>query len=345
MTLRKTILLLISLLLLPLSTPAAESPQIYTVKKGDTLWGISQRFLKDPYYWPNLWSNNPEIPNPHFIYPGQQLAIYDGRIEIVATKPESDTPAIPDAVFTPDEATGSVAISPPETIQPEEEATIISTSGGIGFVTVKDIENAGRIIDAVDNRIVLGPEDTVFIEMNDLDGARTGTRYALLEIGEKFRHPVTKRTIGYHVIQLGEVEITDVHDEVASGKILSSNREIFRGAILIPYQQVDREITLKRQTRQISGYLIASLRGNSSLGQFDIVYADIGAAAGLEKGNMVNISRPRKTSDASIADLKLPDVLIGVAVIVDFRETTSTLLVLKAVDNIFVGDRITTITD
>ena len=81
MTLRKTVLLA-SLLLLPLSA-IAEEPQIYTIKKGDTLWGISERFIKDPYYWPNLWSHNPDIPNPHFIYPGQKLAIYDDRIEII----------------------------------------------------------------------------------------------------------------------------------------------------------------------------------------------------------------------------------------------------------------------
>jgi hypothetical protein len=334
--------------MLPLSAPASEKPDIYTIKKGDTLWGISNRFLKDPYYWPNLWSNNPTIPNPHFIYPGQKLAIYDGRIEIVAAEPAPGDSNIPDEVFVSGEEPDIITTAAVETAQemPQEEIQIFDISSGIGFVNVGDIENSGRIVDAVDNRLVLGPSDTVFLELNDLDGAIAGTRYTLLEIAEKIKHPITQRDIGYKVIDLGQLEISQVHDEVASGLILSSNREIFRGAILVPYQETDKEITLKKQERDLSGYLIATLRGNGSIGQFDIVYSDIGGAAdGLEKGNMVRISRPRSGSISSLTKLKLPDVLVGEGVIVGVRDSTATILVLKSADSIFIGDRISTITN
>ena len=84
MNLKRIILTTFLLLMIwPSLALAKEEPIIYTVKQGDTLWGISQRFIKDPYYWPNLWSNNPDIGNPHLIYPGQKLRIYDGRIEII----------------------------------------------------------------------------------------------------------------------------------------------------------------------------------------------------------------------------------------------------------------------
>ncbi len=342
MTLRKTILLISILLLLPLSAPASENPEIYTIKKGDTLWGISNRFLKDPYYWPNLWSNNPTIPNPHFIYPGQKLAIYDGRIEIVAVETAPEESEIPDVIFVPGEEPDIIATQEIEPVQ--EEAQIFDVRSGLGFISTGDLENSGRIVDAVDNRLVLGPNDTVFLELNDLDGALAGTRYTIIEISDKVKHPVTKRDIGYLATDIGQLEITNIHDEVASGQIISSNREIFRGAILLPYQETSKEITLKKQERDLSGFLIATLRGNGSIGQFDIVYSDIGGAMdGLEKGNMVRISRPRTASKSSLTDLKLPDVLVGEGVIVDVRESTATILVLKSADSIFIGDRISTI--
>ena len=84
MNLKRIILTACLLMMLwPVAAIAKEEPIIYTVKQGDTLWDISQRFIKDPYYWPNLWSNNPAIGNPHLIYPGQKLRIYDGRIVII----------------------------------------------------------------------------------------------------------------------------------------------------------------------------------------------------------------------------------------------------------------------
>jgi hypothetical protein len=348
MTLRKTILSICILLLLPLSAPASENPEIYTIKKGDTLWGISNRFLKDPYYWPNLWSNNPTIPNPHFIYPGQKLAIYDGRIEIVTAEPAPDDSKIPDEIFVPAEESDIITTETVETEQeePQEEVQIFDVRSGIGFVSIADIKNSGRIVDAVDNRLVLGPNDTVFLELNDLDGALAGTRYSIIEIGDKIKHPITKRDIGYRAIDLGQLEITTVHDEVASGLIVASNREIFRGSVLLPYMETSKEITLKKQEKDLSGYLIATLRGNGSIGQFDIVYSDIGGAVdGLEKGNMVRISRPRTGSNSSLTKLKLPDVLVGEGVIVDVRDSTATILVLKSADSIFIGDRISTITN
>ena len=78
MTIRKVMVLACLALLLPmpaLAQSGKNSGQTYVIKKGDTLWGISRRFLKDPGYWPDLWSNNPFIGNPHFIYPGQRVAL------------------------------------------------------------------------------------------------------------------------------------------------------------------------------------------------------------------------------------------------------------------------------
>ena len=118
--------LLLALLLWPLLAFAQGEIQTYVIKKGDTLWGISQRFLKDPYYWPSLWSNNPDLTNPHLIYPGQEITIYDGRVQLVPvaeTAPQTTEPA-----------------PPPE---PAEATTITIQQGGRGFVSEEEFNAAG----------------------------------------------------------------------------------------------------------------------------------------------------------------------------------------------------------
>lgn len=109
---KKTLLLILTLLILLLPSLAlagdGAATRTYVIKKGDTLWGISQRFIKDPYYWPNLWSNNPFIANPHLVYPGQKVAIYDGRIEIVPEVEEKMT----EPVAEPTTAAEPVAEAP-----------------------------------------------------------------------------------------------------------------------------------------------------------------------------------------------------------------------------------------
>ena len=92
--------LLLSILFLFLagnSTVLGAEGQIYIIKKGDTLWDLSQRFIDDPYYWPNVWAKNPEITNPHLIFPGQKIRILDGRLEILPAygEAEKDQPVIP----------------------------------------------------------------------------------------------------------------------------------------------------------------------------------------------------------------------------------------------------------
>lgn len=347
MTLRKTILSICILLMLPLSAPASEKPDIYTIKKGipsgvfqidsSKILIIGRISGQTTPQSRTLISSTPGRSSPSTMAESKSLRL--SLRPAIATFGRS---------FVSGEEPDIITTAAVETAQemPQEEIQIFDISSGIGFVNVGDIENSGRIVDAVDNRLVLGPSDTVFLELNDLDGAIAGTRYTLLEIAEKIKHPITQRDIGYKVIDLGQLEISQVHDEVASGLILSSNREIFRGAILVPYQETDKEITLKKQERDLSGYLIATLRGNGSIGQFDIVYSDIGGAAdGLEKGNMVRISRPRSGSISSLTKLKLPDVLVGEGVIVGVRDSTATILVLKSADSIFIGDRISTITN
>ncbi len=333
MTLRRTLLLACLLLLLPWSAFAKNEPVTYTIKKGDTLWGISQRFLKDPYYWPNLWANNPKLPNPHFIYPGQQVKIYDGRIEIVP----APTPASqPETVAAVGEA------MPPQPAEPEVTVKVLGDDQG--FLSRKQLFGSGTVLDTVDNRMMITRGDTVYMQMNDVTNVNPGVVLSLFQQGDVIKHPVTGETIGYRITNLGTLRVTSVNAQIVSGVVTSALREIQRGARVLPYQEPLRTVTLRKTDRDLHGYLVAGVSNQIALGQFDVIYLNLGSADGLEVGNMVNISRPRKATDLALQkkDLQLPEVLLGNAVVLKTEATTATALILKSALPIYRGDRVST---
>lgn len=320
--------LLLALLLWPLLAFAQGEIQTYVIKKGDTLWGISQRFLKDPYYWPNLWSNNPDLTNPHLIYPGQEITIYDGRVQLV---PVAET------------AAGTTAPGlPPE---PVETTTITIQQGGRGFVSEDEFNAAGTLVDTTDNRLLIGSGETVFLDIKNLESVQPGDYYSLFDVGEAVTHPLTGRKVGYLIEDLGTVRIVAVNEEVATGEIDKAYLEIERGARLHPYQPVSASVDLKRATGALTGTLIEANDSKLTISQYDIVYLDLGSDNGLQVGNLLNITRPRDASASGLntSGLKLPDVLLGAAVVIETHPHTASALVLKIAEPVYRGDRMSTV--
>ena len=323
---------------------AAEEPIIYTVKKGDTLWDISRRFIKDPYYWPNLWSHNPTIGNPHLIHPGQKLRIYDGRIELIAVEGKGEE----ELMATEPTATEAAAAVPAA----HEEVRLVNTHGGArSFIGVGETATLGTLIDAPENRVLLHEGDTGYFEMDDLGAVAAGQRLQLIELGPEILHPVTKQPIGYQVNHLGFAEVTDKTASVAVAVIKNSTREIQRGARVRPYQELPPAIPRKPATANLQGYIVAADEGKIALSQLDVIHIDQGAASGLEVGNELNLFRQR-TSTRSTRPIKqfdeenfvqLPDVQLGKAIVIDCQEQTAAALIVE-VGNlpIYRGDQVAT---
>lgn len=332
----KRLLLLAALLCLALPALAQPQPSVptYVIQKGDTLWGISQRFLSDPFYWPNLWADNPFITNPHLIYPGQTLALIDGKLVL-----------LPADAQLPWTAPASTTAPPRESLPiPSEAITVKAYGGARGFISSEELNDAGLLIDTVDTRIMMGEGDKVFLDMRRLGSARPGTVYALYELGAPVDHPVSRDPIGRKVTEVGAVELTEITPSVAVGTIIVSHREIQRGAILLPPVPQMQHIALRRATRPLAGTLLAGSNDKVALGQYDIVYFDRGSLDGLQPGNLLTISRKRVPSDLALAshDKELPDLLLGSAVVVDTRPKTAAALVLKSVEPLERGDKLAT---
>lgn len=345
----RRVLVLSCLLLLPFAAAAAENVQTYIIQKGDTLSGLSERFMKDPNYWPSLWSNNPTITNPHFIYPGQELRIYDGRIEIVPAEPE--VPVASDAPVAAEPAEPAPTPAAHEMVPPVAAATpatpqsvTIHTPGGEGFIAVDPERAVGTLVDTTDNRILIAENDKVFLRLKETPAV--GDKFSVYEVTEKVKHPVTGKMFGYRIVDLGVVEVVSLNGEISTALVRSAVREIYRGARLLPYKEPVRIIAIKRAVNPVSGYLLAAFSAKIVQGQNDVVYLDLGATDGLEVGNLVDISRPREATDR--ADKKqaknLPEVVLGRAIILDTKPHSSTALILKVAGQVYVGDRFTAVT-
>lgn len=324
----RLLLILLAILALPGYLPAAdqEQPTIYVIKQGDTLWGLSERFIKDPYYWPNMWANNSQVTNPHFIYPGQKVRVFPDRLEFVPVGQA---------------ATAQKAVSG---IMPEVAAERSYTVfGSEGFVLEKNVRPAGTVIGIQNDRILAGDDDIVYTDIGTAQGARGGEKFSIFRKDSTVIHPVTNEVMGTKIIPLGTLQLTDMERKSSRAIIARVSKEISPGSYLMPYQENRRrEIPLKMAARDLKGYILDSYSGAGVIAAGDIVYIDLGSAQGAEAGNMLYIVRD-VTLDQRYAEGridKLPQELLGALVILETGKKVATALVVKSIEAVYKGDRL-----
>ncbi len=302
-------------------------PRTYIIKKGDTLWGVSDRFLKDPQYWPNLWSYNEFITNPHLIFPGQKITIIDGRKLVVGE--QKDVPG--KSLYE-------------EKIEPGV-ITLKTLGGAEGFITSDELETSGILVDATDNRILLTKDDYVFLKMKDTASVKIGDKFSIFHKGKEVKHPHSGEMMGYQIIDVGEVQILEMNETVATAQITNAAQEILRGDAIVALRSKAYEIEMKKSSQPLSGCVISSAGDQIALGAYDLLYLDMGSEDGLMAGNLVYLSRERKVTERAITkeDLQLPDVLLGSALVLETEAHTSSALVLKSRESIHVGDKAFTV--
>jgi LysM repeat protein len=312
----------------------SEEPTIYVVKQGDTLWGLSSRFLKDPNYWPNLWArNDPSVTNPHLIFPGQKLKVFPDRIVPVA--PTGWVPAGPSArpVVAPSLPVHAEEVVPERTFQVE---------GGAGFILEKEVNPLGLIVATDQNRHLIGDHDFVYTDLGREKGAKSGDRFSIFKDMGPVSNPFTNVIMGNKVIPLGDLQLSEVEAKSSRANVIRSFREVETGSYLMPYRDRRREVALKASSRNLSGTIIDSQSGNSSSAAGDIVFLDIGTLQGVEVGNMLYIGREVEVDKLHLTgDVdKLPVEVAGALVVVETGWNTSTALIVKSIDAIYRGDRV-----
>ena len=321
------------------ASSAKEEPVVYVIQKGDTLWGLSERFMKDPYYWPSLWAiTAPEIGNPHFIFPGQKLKFYSDHVEVVSPPENGSSPQ--------ENRQSVVAPAPATAVKMIEEAAAqertFTVTGGEGFILEKGDKPLGMIIAGQQNRTILGEDDLVYVDMGRSNGVKVGDRFTIYKKYSPISHPITNLIVGERVVPLGALQLSEVEERVSKALVTRSFMEIEPGAYLGHLKLPRKELALRAADSDLTGTIIETKTGSQAISAGDIAYLDLGKEQGLKIGNLLYVVRDIKIDQQRITGpvMKLPVDVVGALVVVDTGNNSSTVLVVKSIDTIYRGDRV-----
>jgi LysM repeat protein len=339
MKFRLKLLLLAMTLIMPCLAGAQEQDEltIYVIRQGDTLWGLSDRFIKDPRYWPDMWSKNSQITNPHVIYPGQKVRVFPDRLEFLPKEENGELKK--DAIAT---ASGATVITTDNLAEVANERTY-SVRGSEGFILESGTRPTGTIISLNNNRNIAGDDDIVYTDIGKERRVKGGDKFTVFRKDGTVSHPVSNEILGTKITPLGTIQLTDLEEKTSRAIISKTNQEITPGSFLLPAREDKRrEIPLKMSVRELKGYVVDSYSGSSIIVSGDIIYIDLGSAHGAEPGNMLYVVRDVTIDVSSTSGYteKLPQELLGAIVILETGKKTATALVVKSIDAIYKGDRL-----
>lgn len=333
-SIRVIILSFIVISILRTQSIAQEPTKEYTIKKGDTLWDISQRELKDSFLWPKLWRENPEIKNPDRIYPDRVLKIP------VKTTVEKIRPEPAEKVAVPPEEEKMLERAKVPEEAPKVPLSDKSRLASAGYIATGGIDKS-EIIDSPDKKTLLGEMDIVYLTLSS--DMKIGDRFTVLRIVKKVIHPKTGAFMGNLVKILGELIIIDINEKTATGKIIDSFDYITRGDKLESYAEIEIPYIPSDRVSSpvgIKGYIVEVMDKKFSNAQMDIVYLDKGLTDGLNAGDRFKVvAVGNKTTIPSTGrEINLPDQIIGEVQILSIQGNSSTALITKSVKDIKRGD-------
>lgn len=313
----KTIVINIGILVLLLNSGVSAQTQDVkeiSVTRGDTLWTISGKELSDPFLWPKVWKENPEIKNPDRIYPGQTIRIPLYLLRDTAAV-EEQPPVAEAPVAAPEVAAESPAMKevPPPVVAPGPmvNKNILISSGYIS----ESVGRLGEISGSPSSRNMFGDNDIVFVKTNMQ--VKVGDRFYIVRVRELIEHPVTRKKMGYLIEIRGIAEISQFEYGQTKARIIKAFGEILTGDILDAFFEMDPPVAKDSYRRpEISGNVIAAKDMNFMNALLNIVYLDKGLQDGVEVGDMfktVNIDKHMVNS--------------GIIQVISVRDNTSAAIV------------------
>ena len=319
------------------ATLKASAPEQYVVQKGDTLWDLSTKFLNQPWYWPEIWYMNPQVDNPHLIFPGDVINVFyvGGRPYLTV----GDSPRI----------SGSERLSPAmraEAIDINDRIIPIQAIEQFlirpQIVSKEELENSPHIVGARDNRLIYGVGDSVYVRgSGDLV---EGEKFNIYRAGEEFVDPSSGEVLGYQAIHLGDGELIKEGEPGTLG-LRHTEREILRGDRILPLNpESDTAFYPRPPSNNVGGEVIYLFDAISQVGTYQIVAMNIGTQDGIEKGNVVAIAQAGRdvkdpfAKEGQSETVQLPHEDSGVAMVFRIFDRVSYAFIMNANRPIRIGD-------
>jgi LysM repeat protein len=318
------------------------APKSYVVRRGDTLWGIANTFLRDPWLWPEIWYINPDIHNPHRIYPGDSVRLAlrgDGRTSLELVRGGGAARLEPMLRSTPLE--GPIATIPYSLI-----AAFLSRPG---VLTGDEVKAAPYIVALRDDHQIAGAGHDLYVKK--LDG-ETGARYSVMHVDEPLRDPQSGRKLGYLAIYTGTAQLTRP-GPVAKATLTDSARETLQGDVLVSEDiSPTSDFAPHAASQPIDGRIIAVVDNVLLAGQYEVVALNRGSQDGLERGSVLTVDLAGQRVDDFCAKIngestcwahhseQLPDESSGTLLVFKTYERMSYALILSDTVPINIGDRV-----
>jgi len=309
-------------------------PETYIVKKGDTLWGISGMYLQKPWLWPQLWDSNPQIDNPHLIYPGDELYLVwvDGQPRLRMRRGR-------DVKMTPNMRVSdldlAIPIIPLDEIGPWLKWSRIVAEG--------ELNSAAYIVSGSQRHLLSAPGDRVFGRGNFPEGERA---FGIYRPGEAYYDPITKELLGYQAQDIGNTKLlSSAGESVAELEVTRVTEEVRITDRLLPAREeiIDATFHPRPPTEEIEdGFMIAVPGGVTQIGTNAIVVLNKGERDGLEVGQVLAVYQTGELVFDEIAkeNVLLPDMRAGLAMVFYVFEKASYAIILKSDKPLKVGDKV-----
>lgn len=321
-------------------------PDRYTVVKGDTLWDIAGRFLTKPWRWPEVWKANPQIENPHLIYPGDVITL---------TADAHGNPEL--RVERGSQRGATVKLSPRVRAEPLQKAVpTIALTHIQPFLTqarvaaAQQLEGAPYIVASADQHLISGVGGKIYVRGLPAEAA-PGTRFDIVRQGKPYRDfrgdgesSKPEDILGYETLHIGQARFEQAGDPTTL-TVVEAEREVLIGDRLLPLEggSVEPHFIPRAPAGPIEGRIISVLDGVSRIGQYQVVALNLGTQQGIAPGHVLAVYQDgevvRDTISAKRGDsVRLPDERAGVLMVFRSFERVSYALIMEATGALRVYD-------